>query len=524
MAQNELPTCPTQGFKHNCIGEMVTPEGDKFALEFKDGKPNEQGKVTMTGSDGRKFVVQFKGEKDGNLIGQGTLIWPDGQKYVGEFKGDKIDGQGIFTWPNGNEYVGQFRDNKATGQGTMTFPNGNKYVGEFKDDKANGQGILTFSDGQKYVGEFKDDKRSGQGTGTFPNGNKYVVRFEENKANGQGTLTWPDGRKYVGEFKGDNLNGQGTMTFPNGNKFVGRFEENKANGQGTLTWADGSKHVGVFRDDQRDGDGIEYRGDGRILRAGLWQNNTFLRADPLQPSAIIETPSASPPVQSKEPHTATAPVPTNKKSEPSISSTGTGFFVSSRGHLLTNAHVVEGCKSLGARRATGEVFSIDLVAIDTQNDLALLKSAVSGITSSFRRGPAPLGTTITVYGFPLAGTLAVSGNLTTGSISALAGLANDPSKYQVSAPVQPGNSGGAVLDESGLVVGVVQSKLDAVRSLKITGDIPQNINFAIKSSVAQNFLEAQGVKYIEKPQTGARKASAIAGDAMHFSVLIACFQ
>lgn len=90
--------------------------------------------------------------------------------------------------------------------------------------------------------------------------------------------------------------------------------------------------------------------------------------------------------------------------------------------------------------------------------------------------------------------------------------------------MQPGNSGGAVLDESGLVVGVVQSKLDAMRSLKITGDIPQNINFAIKSSVAQNFLEAQGVKYSERPQTAARKASSIADDAMQFTVLIACFE
>jgi len=154
----------------------------------------------------------------------------------------------------------------------------------------------------------------------------------------------------------------------------------------------------------------------------------------------------------------------------------------------------------------------------------LLKSSVRSSHALFRKGPAPLGEAIIVYGFPLAGTLAVSGNLTTGSISGLAGLGNDPSKYQISAPVQPGNSGGAVLDESGLVVGVIQSKLDALRAQKVTGDLPQNVNFAIKASLVQNFLEAQGVRYNEKPQVASRKASAIADDAIRFTVLIACFQ
>lgn len=228
---------------------------------------------------------------------------------------------------------------------------------------------------------------------------------------------------------------------------------------------------------------------------------------------------APPQAQPREPSP-----PSIRNSEPSLSSTGTGFFVSSMGHVISNAHVVEGCKRLIARRANGETFPLGLVAIDTRNDLALLKSTVNSVYASFRKGPAPLGETITVYGFPLAGTLAVSGNLTTGSISGLAGLGNDPSKYQVSAPVQPGNSGGAVLDESGLVVGVVQSKLDALRAQKVTGDLPQNINFAIKASVAQNFLEAHGVRYVEKPQVASRKASAIANEAVRFTVLIACFQ
>jgi len=91
--------------------------------------------------------------------------------------------------------------------------------------------------------------------------------------------------------------------------------------------------------------------------------------------------------------------------------------------------------------------------------------------------------------------LASKGNLSTGIVSALAGLADDTRKLQISAPVQPGNSGGPVLDQSGNVIGVVDSKLNAIKTAKITGDIPQNVNFAIKAGVVTGFLEANGVDF-----------------------------
>jgi S1-C subfamily serine protease len=100
-----------------------------------------------------------------------------------------------------------------------------------------------------------------------------------------------------------------------------------------------------------------------------------------------------------------------------------------------------------------------------------------------------------VYGFPLAGLLASGGNATIGNITALAGLANDSRFLQISAPVQPGNSGGPLLDRSGNVVGVVVAKLNALDIASVTGDIPQNVNFAIKASVAVAFLDAQHVDH-----------------------------
>lgn len=407
---------------------------------------------------------------------------------------------------SGDRYVGEFKDNKASGIGTLTGPGGHQYVGDFKNDLMHGTGRFTWPDGRQYVGEFKNNKRSGHGTLTWPNGGKYVGEFKDGRINGSGTYTWPDGHQYVGDFQDDKQHGRGTFTYP-----------------------DGQKYIGEYKADKRDGLGIEYNADGTIRFSGVWRNGAFVGAATPdgRPTPAVRAPAPSPRSEAtpKPPAAATAPPPETKRTGPSLVSTGTGFFVSNSGHLLTNNHVVDGCKHLVARSNNGQNFEVDFVVADTRNDLALLRSTVTGIAAPFREGLAPLGEAITVFGFPLAGTLTVTGNLTTGSISALAGLGGDSSKYQVSAPIQPGNSGGAVLDESGLVVGVVESSLNAGRLFNIAGNLPQNVNFAIKSSIAQRFLQTHGVAYVERPPTTiARKASAIAEDALRFTVLVACFK
>ena len=92
--------------------------------------------------------------------------------------------------------------------------------------------------------------------------------------------------------------------------------------------------------------------------------------------------------------------------------------------------------------------------------------------------------------------LADSLNVTRGNVSSLLGLMNDPRYLQISAPVQPGNSGGPLVDLAGRVVGVVTAKLNAVAIADATGDIPQSINFAIRPDTVTTFLDKNGVDYL----------------------------
>jgi hypothetical protein len=86
-------------------------------------------------------------------------------------------------------------------------------------------------------------------------------------------------------------------------------------------------------------------------------------------------------------------------------------------------------------------------------------------------------------------------NMTTGNVSALAGLGDDARSFQFTAPIQPGNSGGPLVDASGSVVGIVTSKLSPLWTVKNIGDLPQNVNFGLKSSVIRDFLKSRGVEY-----------------------------
>lgn len=139
-----------------------------------------------------------------------------------------------------------------------------------------------------------------------------------------------------------------------------------------------------------------------------------------------------------------------------------------------------------------------------------------------RRGGGRLGEDIAVFGFPLRGILASSGNFTRGTITAMAGLADDTRYFQISAPVQPGNSGGPLVDRNGNVVGIVVSKINALKLASITDDIAQNVNFAVKASIVESFLQASGVQFSSDPAHQELAPEDLAAKAQSISVPIEC--
>lgn len=198
-------------------------------------------------------------------------------------------------------------------------------------------------------------------------------------------------------------------------------------------------------------------------------------------------------------------------------STGSGFRVA-RGAIVTNHHVVNGCSRLSVNGVAAEVRGSD-----ARSDLALLNSTVPGPSTSLRARRVAVGEPVAVAGYPLRGLL--SGfNMTTGTLSSLSGMGGDTRLVQITAPVQPGNSGGPVLDSAGNLMGVVVSKLDAIKAAKITGDIPQNVNFAINANVLRSFLDANSVEYETANSDKAIASTAIAEKAKGFTVLVECWK
>jgi len=185
-----------------------------------------------------------------------------------------------------------------------------------------------------------------------------------------------------------------------------------------------------------------------------------------------------------------APSSSNETADSTPTATGTGFFITDDGYLISNYHVVEDAAKVRLLTGAG-VINAKVVKVDPANDLALLKAKgrFTPLPVSASRS-VKLGGTVATVGFPDIGLQGFSPKLAKGEIASLSGAADDPRYFQISVPVQPGNSGGALVDGRGNVVGIVAAKLNASAALDATGSLPENVNYAVKSSLLLSFLES----------------------------------
>lgn len=211
--------------------------------------------------------------------------------------------------------------------------------------------------------------------------------------------------------------------------------------------------------------------------------------------------------------------------KPVKSKSGTGFVVSANGHIVTNHHVIDGCGELKGNLTGEAAMALRVVSSDATNDLALLQAPSTATFKEFARirdRSIRSGDSVVAIGFPYRGLLSSDFTVTTGIVSSLSGMRNDSRFLQISAPVQPGNSGGPLFDTTGQIVGVVTGKLDNLRIAVATGNIPENINFAIKTGALRDFLDNSVVPYQTAEPKGELKTTDIAANARAYTMLISC--
>jgi len=175
-------------------------------------------------------------------------------------------------------------------------------------------------------------------------------------------------------------------------------------------------------------------------------------------------------------------------------STGTGFLFSSSDYVITSYHVVHGASSIRVRLNNGDRINATLALIDKKNDIAFLKlsqkpTVRQNIITLGSSSEVKTGDKVFTYGFPMVGLLGdAEPRYSEGFVNSLTGISNDPRFFQVSIPIQPGNSGGPVFNEKGKLIGIATSSVDSVNAMQVFGSMPQNVNFAVKSSYVASLL------------------------------------
>lgn len=353
----------------------------------------------------------------------------------------------------------------------------------------------------RFSGERADGTKTVRGIDVYADGSRYEGEFVGNVRSGLGVYTYKDGSRYAGEWREGRRSGYGIWEKDGAaTRYDGEWQTSQRNGYGVDVDTQGVQYFGEFRGDRRHGLGAIADAQGKLLAAGTWDAGR---------------------------QAAALPVNRNPPGSPGAVRTqfGTGFYVSSKGAILTNEHVVKGCTQIGVRQDDGSFKNATILRSDGATDLALLETDGPAPAVASFRSPGDLreGEEIVVYGYPFGGQVSPSGTVTSGIVSSLYGLAGTPHQVQISAPIQTGNSGGPLLDRNGEVVGIIVSKLNALAMARVTGDVPQNVNFAVKATPAVTLLQSAGVAPVRLAARGGEKRIVdIAEAAKRYTVLIRC--
>ena len=201
---------------------------------------------------------------------------------------------------------------------------------------------------------------------------------------------------------------------------------------------------------------------------------------------------------------------------------GTAWFINDT-TIVTCWHVIDGCTEFWLETEDGTRINFYILAEDSNNDIAILKSKKTipnHMSLPLSSKLSTIASKVFTIGYPLPDIMGNEKKYNDGTISALSGIGNDNRVYQISIPIQPGNSGGAVVSEDGLVIGLAAAALDAEKVFKLTGSIPQNVNYAIKSRYITALLQDNGIPYDETPPKSGTDLKTIVDQVSRATILL----
>jgi len=246
--------------------------------------------------------------------------------------------------------------------------------------------------------------------------------------------------------------------------------------------------------------------------------------------------------QSRPKQEAKRPEP-KKSPPPKAGTTGSGFFVSKRGHILTNEHVIRQCSTVTVGDNANKQVTASVLETDRRNDLALLRISSTKMASAetkflisrlglrvtplaseglVRSEDVDLGEDVLVAGFPYGDLYSNTIKVTKGIVSAVKGMSDDSGQFQMDAAVQHGNSGGPIYDEYGNIVGVVVAQLNKLKVAKVIGSLPENVNFGIKASTVKQFLTSAGIPAKWSNRTERKSTKELAQIAKSQTLMVVC--
>lgn len=183
-----------------------------------------------------------------------------------------------------------------------------------------------------------------------------------------------------------------------------------------------------------------------------------------------------------------APPSSEAAMRPEGPATGSGFVVGDGTFVVTAYHVIEGRENISVIAADGGLQPAEISQVMPNEDVAILRVSQALPALTIRFDEIRLGEEVIALGYPLPELQGRDLTATSGEVNSVSGFRGDPRFFQLNAVIQPGNSGGPVVGADGRVVGIALSRLSDLHTLAATGSLPQNVNFAVKTSFLATHL------------------------------------